>query len=410
MAVSSTAALSGAVSEGSAQHVNGSVANVRWGGHPTWVTPYNSGGAPSSILRNSGPTTVQQTITHTSGHPTPVQMQPHGIMSTLHPADTSDGTSTFRSAMRPKSLQDATLNNVASANQNSGTSSIKEGFQVDESWLPVPMKLLPVTKKGVTSGFARGLYSNNARIAAHLCGAGNVSQDSPEEADVDLFLKKLVSVFDFVSKEVSKKLAEKCQQLCRKYNIYNSDGQPPKTIDDIQKVCFNGSLSDDDYLVRVCHFSRVLFEYDYSWINEAELAVMSKYGIKFDFSTPKSEKKSFVCSIAMKEHRDRTYQRYRNAMSKNTGACFYIRNPSPNERKHLFGDAETEESKRRIICGSYSMYGTLVTKKVAVPNHQEFSDRIQLAVDTSTTEAELVEKVKTIWRSTQEVSGSVIDS
>ena len=228
-----TAALSGAVSKGSARHVNGSVVNVRRGDHPTRVTPFNNGGAPSSILRMSGPTTVQQssvskTITHTSGHPTPVQMQPHGIMSTLHPADTRDGTSTFPSAIRPKSLQDATSNNVASANQNSGTSSIKEGFQVDESWLPVPMKLLPVTKKELTSGFARELYSNNARIAAHLCGAGNVSQDSPEEgpeeADVDLFHKKLVIVFDFVSNTVSKKLAEKCQQLCRKYNVYNSAG------------------------------------------------------------------------------------------------------------------------------------------------------------------------------------------
>ena len=122
-------------------HTEGGDAAVRVVGgaqpHAT-ATPSNNGG-------NFGISS-----THPLGAPTPVHLHPHSMLSAVHP-----------------------LHSAASSNQNN--------FQVDEGWLAVSPTFLPKTNGQIGTYLAGQLYVLEPGLAAHLCGAGNVSQGSPNK-------------------------------------------------------------------------------------------------------------------------------------------------------------------------------------------------------------------------------------
>jgi hypothetical protein len=318
----------------------GAAVRVVGGAQPhATATPSNNGG-------NCGISS-----THPLGAPTPVHLHPHSMLSAVHP-----------------------LHSAASSNQNN--------FQVDEGWLAVSPTFLPKTKGQIGTYLAGQLYVLEPGLAAHLCGAGNVSQGCPNDADLKTFATTLGDLHTFTRQAVNDTLTEALQELCREYGLSNADGQPCKTIEEVHKVCFKGNICDDKYLKRFCHFSRVLFEQDLRWINEAEDRVMSKFKIQFVKATPTD--KSFVSNIAHHDHKKISDQRAKRCMTRNTKACFYARMPGQDHLDHQFA------------VGPHTIKGTLVVL-VNVQQTQETTEMIALALTTSSTQDELLDKVKTIW-------------
>ena len=336
-------------------HTEGGDAAVRVVGgaqpHAT-ATPTNNGG-------NFGISS-----THPLGAPTPVHLRPHSMSSAVHPP-----------------------HNAASSNQNN--------FQVDEGWVVEPT-FLPTSKKAIDTSFATRLYIIEPGLAAHLCGAGKVSQGSPNDADLKTFITALGDLHDYSRQAIQDSLTKELQRLCREYGLSNADGQPCKSIEEVQKVCFTGNLCDDIYLKQFCHFSRVLFENDLRWINAAEDKVKRKFGIKFDNSTP-TTKKTFVRNIADFDYKKNTLQKAKRVMTKCTKACFYERAPGQTHLASQFGVSSITKITKKTICvGPHTVNGTLVVL-VKVQQTQESAEMIALALTTSSTKEELADKMETIW-------------
>ena len=349
------------------------------GGAVSWAAPPMAMATPVNNGVNQGISTRPGSRSaHRSGAPTPVQMKPRNMSSILHPPGAPTPVQ-----MKPD-------------NMSSISHPFKRDFQPEAAWFPVESsELLPTHRSGIDEFWAQRQLLLHPGISQHFVGAHNMSL-TQGDSDVEQFEHILTDVYDRSEQFGRAKFLEKLQELCRQYKIFNKDGQPFKNIDDIQKVCFNGELCDDEYLTRYCQFSRCLFENDLSWVHEAEIEIMRTFHIQFGLST--HECKSFLMNIAFKSLKSLTDQRAKSAMVKKTGGCFYKRKPGDAHLKHTFGEfATTDVIKKMVQVGPNTISGTLVVLKNVTLDTQGLPEQISLALRTSFTRESFQEKMAHIW-------------
>ena len=219
--------------------------------------------------------------------------------------------------------------------------------------LLIPRSLIPTNRNKITLQLAREhwIYANHFDK--------NLPKDNPQENDLLIFMKKLLSILDHAYARIHDRLLEYLQSLAREHNLSATyfDTHSAKNIESIHKAVLSSSdRYNDRYLKMVLEFLKLPQKQEGGWLRLAMDDITSQFDIGFEWG-----KQNFVQALARETFNNTHNQRIRRGMQR-TGVVWYDRVPDERRRSTIFGNANTETIQKQVWFGHKVVHGYLVRK------------------------------------------------